>query len=247
MTFAFLLSLLGFSFALRIARFIRERDLLTNEELTKIGTAYLASVLLLVIALPRTRVTLWLAQFVPLALLAIALTWLLCRRSRDFRERFREMLTHLILKMKSGRSFRQSLAETISESDLRSRTKLSEIANVVVFSQQRTRVASDAFVREVIEEFHRVDRAPHSAIQRLVVFRDKLRLEDDFRRRSGQVLAQLRAQSFVMTGLYLAVLSFVIHQFGWRANARFIVASAALFTAGAAWIWIGGRRIRWKV
>lgn len=248
MLFAFLISILGFAVAYRISKFFIHRNLLSKSEMTKIGTAFLVVAISFIAIVPRARIALWIAIFLPLSMMAFSLVVLVKTRAKRFRERFLETLTLILLKMKSGKSFRQALAESVDESDRSHRTKLGEIANVVAFSQQdEVASISDEFVREVVVEFKRVDQSPHSAIRRLTVFRDKLRIEDDFRHRSGQALAQIRAQSFVMSGLYLAVLLFTLHRFGWRKNSDVFLASFALFACGAIWIWFGGRRMKWKV
>lgn len=248
MMFVFLVSLLGFAVAYRISMSFVHRNHLANSDMTKIGTACFLITLALLVMLPRERFMLWIAIFLPLMIMAFSLAALVKMRSKRFRERFRETLTLILLKMKTGKSFRQALAESIDESEPQHRVKMGEIVNVVAFSQQEESASiSDEFVREAIAEFKRVDQSPHASIRRLTVFRDKLQIEDDFRHRSGQALAQIRAQSLVMTGLYLAVLVFTLHRFGWRSNSGLFITSALLFVCGAAWIWIGGRRMKWKV
>lgn len=247
MLFIFIVSLLGFSFAFRISEGLVQRHLFSRSEMTKIGTAYLCSVWMLFFILPRSRFNLWVALFVPIVVTAIVLLALMTRRLRLFRARFREALTLIVLKMKSGKSYRRAFAEVTEESPSSLRSMLSEISNVVAFSQQNNNVKADPFIEEVVEELLKADASPHFALRRLTSFREKLRMEDEFRRRSGQVMARIRAQSLVMTGLYLAVLIFVAVKFGWRAHQEVIVVSIALFVSGALWIWLGGRRMKWKV
>lgn len=246
MIYAFIVSLLGLSIAFRISKLLITRDLLSKSDMTKIGTAYFCTMILVLTIADKSRFALWSAVFAPQALIASAALMLVRARARAFRARFREALTIVHLKMKAGRSFRQSLDETINESAQPLRSKLSGIRSVVVFSQQKPK-HGDRFVSDVIDEFTRIDRNPHAAMRRLAVFRDKLRVEDDFRRKSGQALAQIRAQSLVMCGLYLAVALFVGHHFGWRANREIFIGSSALFIVGLMWLWLGGRRMKWKV
>jgi Flp pilus assembly protein TadB len=250
MFFAFSLSILGFSFAFRTFTHFIARDLVDRTLMTKIGTAYFASTLALIFFVPTSRFSLWFALFFPLAIAAFSLSAHVSRRSRIFQSDALSVLSILILKMKSGRSFRSSLIEATSECDQRLRVKLSEIANVVAFSQQEkstTKDQNDPFMRELIEEFRLIDQQPHSSLRRLSVLREKIRVEDDFRRRSGQVLARLRAQSFVMCVLYACVFAFMCWHFGFKANARALCVSAMCFLCGTAWMWIGGRRLKWKV
>jgi hypothetical protein len=120
----------------------------------------------------------------------------------------------------------------------------------VAFSQQeksQRKDQNDPFMRELIEEFRLIDQQPHASLRRLTVLREKIRVEDDFRRRSGQVLARLRAQSLVMCVLYACVFAFMCWHFGFRDNARALSFSAMFFLCGSAWMWAGGRRLTWKV
>ncbi|RYZ75511.1 MAG: hypothetical protein EOP05_07645 [Proteobacteria bacterium] len=245
--FTFVVSIFGFAFAIRISDHFIERNLFDRSAMTKIGTAYLACVIALSSFLPHSRTSLWLALFTPLLIFAFSLSSSVSRRSLNFKRDVLSALSVVILKMKSGRSFRQSLLETTSECSPHLRAKLTEIINVVAFSQQNKLVSRDVFVRELVDEFMLIDQQPHASMRRLNVLRDKLRIEEDFRRRSGQVLSRLRAQSLVMCGLYLAVFMFMIWKFGWQRNVQALTISMLLFSIGVMWMWIGGRRLKWKV
>jgi hypothetical protein len=247
MAFSFLVSLLGIVIGYRMACLFVDRKLISKNEMTKIGTAHFIVVAFLFIFMPHACFPLWCAVFAPLVLTLFVLIFLVNKRAADFRERFRETLNLIILKMKSGKAFRLSLFEAVNESDPTFRAKLGEITSVVAFSQQKVEFIDDEFIREVIGELVIVDQTPHSSIQRLSVFRDRLDVVSDFRHRSGQALAQIRAQSFVMSGLYIAVFVFAVAHFGWHINARLFLTSLFLFMSGALWIWIGGRKMKWKV
>lgn len=247
MLFAFSLSILGSAFAFRIFHLLISRDLFTKRELTKIGTACSISQLFMLLLLPRTHVDVWISIFLPLSTFMIALFAMVRSRMKTFKAAIREVLTLVSLKMKGGRSFRQSFTEVSAESDPRLRAKLTEIHGAVVFSQQSADLKTDLFISELIEELIRIDQQPHLAARRLNVYRDRLRIESDFRRKSGQVLARIRAQSLIMTGLFVAMTVFVALKFGFERNLRFLVASTVFFLAGAVWIWRGGRKIKWKV
>lgn len=251
MTFAFLVSLLGCAFVIRISHKMIDAKFFRRNEMTKIGTAYFASVfalaMLLSISRMQSAMALWMCVFVPMFAWIIAIEALIAHRAHKFRAQMPSILAILLLKMKSGRAFRQALSETIDECDENLRPLMSEVASVVAFSQQTSARSRDQYIAMIIDEFESIDRQPHAAARRLGSFRDKLRIEEDFRRRSGQVLARVRAQSLVMTGLYLAVLVFMIAKFGWKSNAHIICFSIASFAIGATWLWLGGRRRAWKV
>jgi Flp pilus assembly protein TadB len=247
MLFTFTLMMSALVFATRITSSVVTRHLLTTEQMTKIGTIYVLTLACGVVFARESRVLLWVFAFFPQAFFLAAVFILHVSRTCAFRARFIEALSLVILKMKSGKSFRHAFSETITESDPYLREKLAEINDLVVFSQQHALTQHTAFIRHLVCELRLADQAPHASLKRLQTFRDRLRGEDDFRRRSGQVLRQIRAQSLLMVGLYVAVMAFVIRQFGFRPHIRLISVSLLLFTLGISWIWLGGRRLKWKV
>ena len=247
MIFAFLLSLLAFFFFFRLSEYLIAEKFISRSAMTKIGTVYLLIVVSLFILIPHSHRMIWFSLYSPLFLLGGVMILVMKRRSIQFRETLCETLTLVSLKMKSGRSFRQAMGEASSECDARFRKQLSEIVSAVVFSQQVCLHRRHTFVDEVVNELTRIDQNPHASLKRLGIFRQKLRIENDFRRKSGQVLARTRAQSLVMTILYIGIFAFMVWKFGWKENATALSTSALLFAVGGVWIFLGGRRIKWKV
>jgi len=247
MFYALVVSAFGFMFGARMLEHLIESELYSRSEMTKIGTAYLAVVIFLAVFLPRTHFATWIAIFLPMLVLFVGITALVKHRTVRFRDSFVEALAIVSLKMKTGRSFRQAYSEVCVESPPKIRAKLTEMGSYVVFSQQKRPVIGNQFVSEVIQEMIRVDQQPHAASKRIAVFREKLRIEDDFRRRSGQVLSRIRAQSMIMTGLYLALAAFIAWKFGYPTNQRIFFISGSFFITGTIWMWRGGRTMKWKV
>ncbi len=248
MFFSFVIVLSGLLFAYRIATVVIDRyHLLTRSLMTKIGTTYFIQLFVISSFQPRRYVLLWVSAFVPHLFFVAIMCGLRLSRARRFRKQFAESLSLLILKMRSGKAFRHAFAEVTSESETMMKVRLGEIRDLVVFSQQQNRLPPSEFIQEIVTEFRIADRETHAALRRLHTFRSRLRCEDDFRRKSGQVLRQIRAQSLLLTGLYLAVLIFVVTRFGFQKNSTCIAMSLFFFGCGLAWIWTGGRRIRWKV
>ncbi len=247
MLFAFFVSLFGFMFAIRIAHHFVAHHLFRKAEMTKIGTAYFACVMIAASVIPHSKFWLWLIVFIPLALMCACLEILVSGRSRAFRLEFVNVLSLVILKMKAGNSFRHSLAQTIDECRGSVQSILSEMASVVAFSQQENARKFDPFINEMVDELVIIDRIPHAAVKRLETLRERLKAENTFRRRSGQVLSRIRAQSLVMTILFIAVLAFMGSKFGFRQNIKVIGIAFCMFATGSFWMWIGGRTLKWKV
>ncbi len=252
MYFSFVIVLSGMLFAVRIATDVIDRyNLLTRSLMTKIGTTYSVQLIAISLILPHRYVILWTFAFGP-QLIFVAVMWALrLFRAHRFRKQFAESLSLLILKMRSGKAFRQAFAEIIQETDKVTeamvKVRLGEIRDLVVFSQQQNRAPSSEFIQEIVTEFRIADREAHAALRRMQTFRARIRCEDDFRRKSGQILRQIRAQSLLLAGLYFAVLIFVVKRFGFQKNSTCIAFSLFLFACGLTWIWTGGRKIKWKV
>ncbi|MCM2282142.1 MAG: hypothetical protein NDI61_09885 [Bdellovibrionaceae bacterium] len=239
----------GYVCACRISDVVIAQRWFTRERMTKIGTLYFLTLMLIAIVCARVSASAfvqWLLAFAPLAIFALVLVWLRLRRAWTFRKYFRETLTLILLRMKAGKSFRHALGEAIRESPVRWRPLLMEIRELVVFSQQTSSIGVSPLQHLIVQEFRAADQTPHAAVRRLESFRERLRLEDDFRHRSGQVLRQIRAQSLLLSGLYFAVLVFVARKFGIAAHGKLFSLSIALFLMGLSWIWMGGRRWKWK-
>jgi hypothetical protein len=84
-------------------------------------------------------------------------------------------------------------------------------------------------------------------LEQLGSLRRSLKIELNFRRRSGQVLLQGRIQAVVMTVLYILFFVFVSFQVSIWAHLKLICFSAALFLLGLVSILTLGKRIKWKV
>lgn len=246
MLIAMLLFTSGTLIGIRISRQLLEQSIFSENLMTKIGTVYAFSVFFGALFLTNSFQGLWILIFAPQIFFLICAIYLRKMREKSFRKYFRESLTNLILKMKTGKSLRQALHEIANESDPFMRRKLSEITEIVVFSQQKSR-PTDSFVAQVIRELCRADQNAHSSMRILTTYRDRLRVEDEFRHKSGQVLSQIRFQALLMSGLYFAVLVFVSFQFGFHRNQKLIGVSLFFFILGLAWIFFGGRRLKWKV
>jgi hypothetical protein len=238
----------GFVFAFRMRdEFVDRQKLIVQSLMTKIGTAYFAFAFAMMM-FAHSSLLIWMSVFVPQFLFFTSMSWLKNQRRSGFREIFMSSLTRLILKMKAGRAFRQALNEIIEEVEPQMRASLVEIRDFVIFSQHEPSThMSSPILESIVNEFRLADQSPHAALRRLLVFREKIHTENDFRRRSGQVLRQIRAQSLLLGGLYLAVLAFVSHQFGAMKHIQIIFASIFLFSVGQFWIWWGGRNWKWKV
>ena len=250
MIIVFCATAIGFAIAFRICALSIDRKLATRSTLTKIGTVASIASIYAVERLARTRFDACAAAFAPAAILLATFAIECARQESRFRSELYACLNACILRMKAGEGFRPALDGAIADSDARARPRLIELRDVVVFSQQAGgfAISSARASRSLAlagRELSLADRDSHSAIRRCVALRDRIRLEDEFRRKSGQAARQARAQSLVLAGLYLATLAYVASQFGIVANARALAASGAMFVVGLGWTQMIGRKRKW--
>ena len=246
MLIMFLILIFGFITAKRILREVFGQNILTKKQMTNFGTSYV--VLLVSFSYFSTHIiAFWALAFFPHVIFSIFIVLLKQFRRKKFEERFEELLSLLILKMKSGKGFRNSFSEVISECPRPIQRILIDIHDVVVFSQQSNSERISAFVQTIILEFVEADHAPHAALKRLQGFRERLKIQSDFRRKSGQVLQQIRLQSLILSGIYFALLFFVIGKFGFESNQQSILLSLMFFGLGIAFIFNKRGHIKWKL
>jgi Flp pilus assembly protein TadB len=251
MLIVFIATTLGCAFGFRIRALACESRLASQSTLTKIGTVAALIGFASVILLARSRFGAWFASFAPALWMLAQFLFERARRETRFRSELYGFLNAVILRMKSGDAFRAALDGAIEDADVRARPRLLELRDVVVFSQQtpsaaveRVRARGGALALAARELAH-ADRDAHAAIRRCAALRDRVRLEDEFRRKSGQASRQARAQSLVLAGLYLATFVFVAREFGIAAHARGFALSAAMFTVGLIWTQAAGRKMKW--
>lgn len=165
---------------------------------------------------------------------------------RRLRSALIPMLDCVIMGLQSGKSFRLSLHSAIEIQSGWVRLQLMELFESLPVAENVIAVKS-ALLRDLQGELVEIDRSQVRCLEQVRALRRHLKMQEDFRRRSGQVTQQIKMQAIIVTALYLGLLSFVIAQFGLRDHQFLILASAVTFFAGILWVFSLGRRIKWKV
>ncbi len=243
-------SVFGFVFVVRTLRQWQSQALLSKEVLTKFGTTYYL-ILILSHGLSDSIFWITLNAFTPVFVFYQAEFFIHLRCRRKLSHGLFPLVQETILSMKMGSGFRSAFQKAIERSeDIYFRKKLGDLMQSVVFSQQVTEGQS-VFPRgslgEWCREFRKIDQQGHRAVERLENLRRKLQIENDFRRRSGQLLAQLHLQSGLLALLYLFLMVFVMAQFGFLSNWKLILLSFTLFLIGLVLSYLLGGKIKWKV
>lgn len=163
-----------------------------------------------------------------------------------FQKQIIPILDALILEMKLGKSFQYSLKLVSQRHDgwvgLQLKMLSEKIENSI-YTVDRKFLSVAAFE----EMMFAIDRSNSRNIERVVACRNHYKMFQNFRRRSGQITAQIKMQAIIVTFLFLGLLGFVIAQFGYRDHLSTIVAASFFFVIGLVSIFFIGRRMKWKV
>ncbi|WP_172795289.1 hypothetical protein [Bdellovibrio bacteriovorus] len=156
------------------------------------------------------------------------------------------LLDAVILGLQTGKSFRSSLYAAIENQSGWMRHQLMELYQSLAMSENVIAMKS-ALLQDFRDEILEIDRSQSRCIDQVRALRRELKMHEDFRRRSGQVSQQLKMQAIIVTALYVALLFFVIMQFGFKEHGKLILMSCLIFLSGLIWIFAMGRRLKWKV
>lgn len=209
------------------------------------------------------------ALFVTAAIFPILMTWLglpsfvlwvligtlflILRGSHHFFYRFPsdlslenalQLLDQVILSMKSGRSFRTAIKESMRAF---SRQKMSRVLQEIIERMEHGGRLGTAqpIAREILDEFLAIEASGARMIASLENLRSSFRMKFIFRRRSGQVSLQSRLQAAISSLLYMPLLFFHVRS-GHLFELRTLI-SIMLFVFAQAWIHMLARRFRWTV
>ena len=247
-------SIVGLMSATHIATLLVRSRIVSALDMTKIGTAsFLASAIALLLLNPTHLFVFWVLVQAPFAI-GVGSAFLLAKqRDRAVEESLDELLARLMMRMKEGRSLAVALELVASEMRASLRPRWIEVARSVSFSPQKTGVVIDLKrmkslrLIEIVREFQRIDGLSRSQLIELERWRVRVRAERTFRRRSVQAMAQVRAQSIVLSTIFALLSVFSVFAFGWKVTRAPIQIAVPMFFVGLFFIWRGGKRIKWSV
>ena len=254
-------SIVGLLSAAHLATLLVRSRVVSALDMAKIVTGSLIVTILALICFPPRGVFLfWIQTESPIAI-GIASAFLLAKmRDRAVEESLDELLSRLMMRMKEGRSLVVALELVASEMRSAVRLRWIEIARSVSFSQQKnssdatsmqtsrqkTQMKSAKLV-EISNELQRIETLSRAQIAEIERWRMRVRAERIFRRRSVQAMAQIRAQSVILSIIFALLTLFSVAAFGWNATRGPFQISFPLFLSGLFFIWRGGGRVKWSV
>ena len=211
--------------------------------LFELGNLFLIAVLLF---LPSSSVMLWLLIGILLISLKFFPPILRFFLLRSLRRSLIPFFDAIILSLHAGRSFRTAVAEAIEMQTPWVKIQLHEMMMSIMKTETAINVKS-ALLKALQEEFAEIDRSKSRCLEQMMALRREYKMIEEFRRRSVQVTHQTRLQAIIVTALYAGLLSFVIVQFGFKDHRTVIFLSLLLFAGGLIWIFLMGKRLKWKV
>lgn len=245
MLMLFSISMLGYLLIHRIFSAIAH-DFAISPHIVRIVLRAKLVLIGLIIVLSASPTLLWLFIGILLITLKFFPTILRFFLLKRLRRQLIPLLDSTILGLQAGKSFRSSLILAIDNQSGWTRHQLQELIESIQFSDREISVKS-ALLKDFREEIIEIDRSQSRCIDQVRSLRKRLKMQEDFRRRSGQVTQQIKMQAIIVTALYLALFVFVITQFGFQNHKKLIFMSILIFIGGLLGIFLIGKRMKWKV
>lgn len=167
-------------------------------------------------------------------------------RQRAFRAQILAFLDELVLKMRAGRSLRESLKEIHANEAVLS-PDLSEIPGLICFPEKNSAFPLLTEAQELLNELKKMDQSRVRVVEKLRAYRQKEKMIARFRQRSSQVTGQVRAQAFVCSLLYVGLLVWTIWSDPTQLFSMPVRISVSLYFLGMLGIVFVARSFRWKL
>lgn len=155
-------------------------------------------------------------------------------------------LDQIILTVQAGASLRTAIKYATDQETGWRHHELLKAYSSLILADEPVPLRSD-FLQELFSELRWIDQTRARVLEQIKSLRWHYKVQEDFRRKSGQVSQQSRIQAIVVSILYVALLIFNVYHFGFFKNMKLIGVSFCLFTAGLILVFAIGRRIKWKV
>lgn len=244
---AFFISLFGIRLSIQITDKMFERRLIDRSLRSKMRVLAPISIVCVVISSANRPILAWSVVCCALICLVVSQFVIRAHRENKFRAEFLDYIERVIMLVRTGKPFRLALSSAIDDIEPFTQKKIGKILEFVFFSQHSDLLAADLPMQNIVSELVAIDRSAHKTLERLVLLRRNLRLELEFRSKAGQVMRRMRWQSYILTGLYIALLVFMLNMFTWREIWPFLWISVTFFVTGLCWMMFAGRKIRWKI
>lgn len=243
------LKMFGVCIGYSVFRIFLRQNFVTEDMLTKIVIAFFCFHLLQIIFIQNFLMS-WILIYISVGLILLLAKIYLEIRRNQFTKEFPAILTSIILNMKLGQSFRQALRITCTSTVEPWSATMNSIYEDVAFSPQTNTsksMLSGSFLREIQQEFKKIDGSTHKTIEKVENFRRRLMIVDKFRRRSGRIRGQVHLQIIIMSFIYVGVFAINSFMFPLSQYKMIVLASIITFLIGFILVLLIGKKIQWKI
>lgn len=230
-------------------RIFLRQNFVQKEKMTKIGILFFVFQTSQILFLKNFLLN-WIILYGSLFVLFVVKFIYTKRLKTQFQSEFPGFLTSIILQMKLGQSFRQSLRFTHQTMKTQWQSVFREICYDVAFSQQEKQPTNsfwNDFCEEMRSEVKKIDGSTHKTIEKVENFRRRLIIIDKFRRRSGRIRGQVQIQVFFMCLIYALIFAVNAWLFDLWSYKLVLMISILFFILGLFMVVFIGRRIQWTV
>lgn len=168
-------------------------------------------------------------------------------REKRMRAHFVSLLDALLIRMRSGKSFRDAFTLQLNDSDPLLRVLMSEFHSSLIYKRPLDELFFQKDIREYFAELAVIDEQNHRCVERLRAYRRKLKVKQDFRQKSRQALMQVHAQSGILALMYSLLLFVLILRGEVSRYLPIVIGSIVLFILGMGCLQLIGRGYRWKI
>lgn len=242
---SFLFSAFGFMFVHRILSWLQKYKFISDKLKQKLSVILFIFVFCLFFFSKNSPSQIWLAFLLIFFCIIMIPVYVEFQRRNCFNKTLISNIDLILLQMISGKSFRESLLIFLGQKDS-SNHIFSEICAQIYSNQVRGLITTSKNATRIFEEFIKIDQSTHKRIEKLKSLRHSIKIDEKFRQKSRTAQMQARAQSLVLSVLYLLALIYFFINYNFKSNFQLLLLSIALFLLGTIWIWKLGRSLKWK-
>jgi Flp pilus assembly protein TadB len=242
-----LLSIIGFGIVVRTLKTYELLHLFKEKDLKWMRNLSLLSIIFLNFIFRSHIVALWIIQFV----IFLSPWWLVMLvqvyREKIIHDQMLPILDSMIIFMRSGASLRSSLDRCMESGRPSVTMALKQFRLSLEYRKNRQAMSDNPKIHLFFDEIQSVDELTHRQVERLRALRRRLLIESKFRQKSRQATIQVKAQAWIMAVMYLLLLLYICHEFGFWKNSGLIFLSSVVFLVGFLLVLKMGRSYQWKI
>ena len=246
MTMQFIISFFGMFVGLRTVDFLISSQLIVSLSQQQIRVVFVLIYLIFEIFVKPPLILNLALDFFLLILPATAFLVQERLRRIDFEKNLVNYLDVVLISLQMGRSFRESVSDLAVSQKGAGRFYLHELYSLLQFSNNDRLPIKNAVFDEVLREFLEINKSQQRVFEQVRAFRRKISTLRAFRQKSGRVTVQVRAQSSILSALYLCLILYTLLEHDMSSIKKTLAVSIGLYVFGTFISLRIPRRFKWK-